>query len=63
MALMQFEALDAGVSLSGKGEKISMTIRVGLPADRLYRHQNLVSLGERRFIWYIHSLKWVSLIQ
>jgi hypothetical protein len=47
-----FEVSDAGVSSSGKGEKISMTIR-GLAADRLYRHQNLVGIRERAISFYM----------
>jgi hypothetical protein len=58
MTLPIFEVSDAGVSPSDKGDKKKafMASQVGWPADRLYRYQNIVSIGERAisFCMVIH---------
>jgi hypothetical protein len=42
-----FDGSDAGISSSGKSERVSIAIRGRVSPHRLHRHQNIVSIGER----------------
>jgi hypothetical protein len=43
----RFETSNTGITSSGEGKKTSLTICGQVLANRLYRHRNLVSIGER----------------